>query len=112
MRRLTCACGGEVPRPLPTNCPHCGRRITRVRRKADWIGPLVVVLLFAALIVLLIWLTWGASDTRRRPFGAAGRGAGIKDEAPNPKRQIRNKHEIQSTNDRNGVPRAASFLSF
>jgi hypothetical protein len=32
-----------------------------VRRKADWLGPLIVVLLFAALVVLLLWLARGAT---------------------------------------------------
>jgi hypothetical protein len=57
MRRLTCSCGGEVSRPLPRHCPHCGKRITRVRRRIDWLGPLIVVLLFAAIVALLVWLT-------------------------------------------------------
>jgi hypothetical protein len=69
MRRLTCTCGGELARPLPTHCPHCGKRIARLRRKINWLGPLIVVLLFAAIIVLLIWLTRGTVDTRQRPFG-------------------------------------------
>ena len=72
MRRLTCSCGGELSRPLPTHCPHCGKRITRVRRKTDWLGPLIVALLFAAVVLLLIWLTRGAADNRARPFGLAG----------------------------------------
>jgi len=68
MRRLSCSCGGEVPRPLPTHCPHCGARIRRLRRKTDWVGPLIVVLLFVAMIILLLWLTWGATDSRRFPW--------------------------------------------
>jgi hypothetical protein len=42
-----------------------------VRHRANWLGPLIVVLLFAAMILLLIWLTWGVSDSRKRPFGKA-----------------------------------------
>jgi hypothetical protein len=69
MRRLTCSCGGELSRPLPTRCPHCGKRITRLRRRIDWLGPLLVLLLFAAIVWLLVWLARGAQDDRQRPFG-------------------------------------------
>jgi hypothetical protein len=71
MRRLTCSCGGELSRPLPIHCPHCGKRITRVRRRTDWLGALIVLLLFAAVVLLLIWLTRGAADNRARPFGSS-----------------------------------------
>lgn len=51
--RLVCQCGGEVPRPLPPNCPHCGRIITGVRRpRGAWLWPLVVIGSFFGLLVL------------------------------------------------------------
>lgn len=56
MPKLTCQCGGVVSTPLPSHCPHCGKRIAGVRRKVDWLGPLLVGLLFAALAVFLFWL--------------------------------------------------------
>lgn len=56
MRRFNCACGGEIREPLPRHCPHCGARITGVRRNIDWLGPAIVVLLFAAVVLLAFWL--------------------------------------------------------
>jgi hypothetical protein len=56
MRRLTCACGGSISEPVPSHCPHCGKRIAGVRRRLNWLGPLAVVLLFAAVVALFFWL--------------------------------------------------------
>ena len=50
--RLVCECGGEVPRPIPPSCPHCGRVIAAVRRPViAWLWPLIVIGLFFALLV-------------------------------------------------------------
>lgn len=57
MARLTCECGGEIPRPVPGRCPHCGKRIARVRRGVDWLSPLIIALLFLAVLAALYWLT-------------------------------------------------------
>jgi hypothetical protein len=39
-----CDCGGEVPRPRPVQCPHCGRLIVSVQRSpAAWLLPVAVV---------------------------------------------------------------------
>ncbi|HUG68830.1 MAG TPA: hypothetical protein VMM76_13870 [Pirellulaceae bacterium] len=56
--RIVCECGGELPRPLPHVCPHCGAVISSVRRSAT---PLIVQLIvvtatFAALVGFLAWL--------------------------------------------------------
>jgi uncharacterized paraquat-inducible protein A len=59
--RLICHCGGEVPRPVPPNCPHCGRIITHVHRSPlAWLWPLVVIggffaLLLAGTFALVNW---------------------------------------------------------
>jgi hypothetical protein len=37
---------------MPPKCPHCGRLITRVhRRRAEWLGPIVLVVAFFALLM-------------------------------------------------------------
>ncbi len=59
MRRLVCQCGGVIKGLVPTHCPHCGAKIVTVRRKVNWLGPLAVVLLFAAVMALMIWLAEG-----------------------------------------------------
>ncbi len=56
--RIACDCGGELTRPLPSICPHCGARIVAIRRRA-W--PLLVAILiigsfFAALVAYLHWI--------------------------------------------------------
>ena len=56
--RIFCECGGELPRPMPHVCPHCGAVISSVRRR---VGPLIVQLIivittFAVLIAFLAWL--------------------------------------------------------
>jgi hypothetical protein len=56
--KLICQCGGEVPRPLPPHCPHCGRVISGVRRPPlAWLWPAVVIgAFFAALLAGLFLL--------------------------------------------------------
>lgn len=50
--RMVCQCGGEVPRPLPSHCPHCGRLITTVRAsRLAWLWPVVVIGGFFALLL-------------------------------------------------------------
>ncbi len=50
--RLVCECGGEISRPIPPNCPHCGRIIASVRRPAiAWLWPLIAIGLLFALLV-------------------------------------------------------------
>ncbi|MEO8496910.1 MAG: hypothetical protein ABI614_17705 [Planctomycetota bacterium] len=56
--RIICDCGGELPRPIPHVCPHCGAVISSVRHS---IAPMVLqviiaVATFAALIGFLVWL--------------------------------------------------------
>lgn len=58
-RTLRCPCGGEIREPLPPNCPHCGAKIRGVRRKANWLGPAIILLLFAGLCAALYLLTAG-----------------------------------------------------
>ncbi|MEQ8791616.1 MAG: hypothetical protein RIC55_35465 [Pirellulaceae bacterium] len=55
--RIVCDCGGELRRPLPRNCPHCGGRIVAVRRRWwTWAAPaLVAVMIFAALASFVWW---------------------------------------------------------
>jgi hypothetical protein len=57
--RLTCDCGGELPRPLPRICPHCGGQIVGVRRRWWALAlPLLLVLsMFASLAAFVWWLT-------------------------------------------------------
>ena len=53
--RISCGCGGELSRPIPAKCPHCGAQITRVRRSfaPQVLGILVIVTLFVVLIGVL-----------------------------------------------------------
>jgi hypothetical protein len=55
--RLVCECGGEIGRPLPLHCPHCGARLVGVRRR--WSSILVPILaiggMFAALVAFVWW---------------------------------------------------------
>lgn len=59
--RLICDCGGEVPRPLPPNCPHCGRIIKAVRRPPlAFLWPALVIggmfgLLLVGVYFLVQW---------------------------------------------------------
>ncbi|HTN76788.1 MAG TPA: hypothetical protein VL096_16125 [Pirellulaceae bacterium] len=55
--RLICECGGEVRRPIPPNCPHCGRIIRAVRRPMfDWLWPVLVVGAFFVVLLGGVWL--------------------------------------------------------
>lgn len=54
MTALRCTCGGDVHRPIPHRCPHCGARIRGVRRRLPW-GLLLVPLMFAALLAFVYW---------------------------------------------------------
>ena len=57
--RLVCDCGGEVPRPRPAHCPHCGKLIVSIRRSpVAWLWPVLVsggffLLVLAGLFILL-----------------------------------------------------------
>ena len=57
--RLVCQCGGEISRPIPPKCPHCGKIIASIRRPAAaWLWPILVIggffgLLLAGVFVLL-----------------------------------------------------------
>jgi len=57
--RIFCDCGGELPRPLPRVCPHCGGHIVRVRRRWWTIALplLIIVAIFAALVTFVAWMT-------------------------------------------------------
>ncbi|MBI1900689.1 MAG: hypothetical protein HYS13_06210 [Planctomycetia bacterium] len=55
-RHYRCPCGAELPSPLPAKCPQCGNRIVGIRRRGKYLGPAIVVVIFAALVVFLIWL--------------------------------------------------------
>lgn len=56
--RAVCECGGELPRPLPHACPHCGAVISSVRQsRSPFIRQLLIILAtFAALVGFLMWL--------------------------------------------------------
>ncbi len=56
--RIICECGGELPRPMPHVCPHCGAVISSVRRSfAPMILQIIIAIVaFAALIAFLMWL--------------------------------------------------------
>jgi len=59
--RIECDCGGELMRPLPTVCPHCGARIIAIRRRR-WpllVAFLIIGSMFAALIAYLRWILSG-----------------------------------------------------
>jgi hypothetical protein len=50
--RIICQCGGEVPRPIPPTCPHCGKVIASVRRPVGaWLWPILVIAGFFALLL-------------------------------------------------------------
>ena len=56
--KIVCQCGGEIGRPVPTHCPHCGARIVGFRTSliSTLIPPLVVGVLFAALVAVVVVL--------------------------------------------------------
>lgn len=56
--RITCGCGGDLSRPLPKVCPHCGAEIEGVRYRL-WprIYPLLIIaLMFVGLVAYVVWL--------------------------------------------------------
>jgi hypothetical protein len=56
MHKLTCECGGTIVGPPPKRCPHCGKKIRRVRQRVN-VWPLVIVgALFAMLLAFALWL--------------------------------------------------------
>ncbi len=61
MTQIVCQCGGIVPRPMPTKCPHCGRVIVSVRQpRGALLWPALVIGGFFALLIGGLWilLTW------------------------------------------------------
>ncbi|MEE2707036.1 MAG: hypothetical protein VX988_08290 [Planctomycetota bacterium] len=58
-RLIICECGGEIDRPIPARCPHCGSPIVRVRHTtASWLVPVLVIGgVFGGLVAALIFLT-------------------------------------------------------
>jgi len=56
--KIVCQCGGEIARPIPMRCPHCGAVIVGMR--LPWwkvASPLLgVALMFAALLLYVWWL--------------------------------------------------------
>ena len=59
--KIVCDCGGELSRPLPKICPHCGDEIVAVRRRL-WpvVLPVFIVgAMFASLAAFVWWLTSG-----------------------------------------------------
>lgn len=56
--KIVCECGGELTRPIPHKCPHCGAIVAAVRQRL-WprVFPVLLVgSLFTAMIVYLWWL--------------------------------------------------------
>ena len=56
--KIVCDCGGEITRPIPSNCPHCGAQIVGTRKSVwSWLQPVLIVgALFVALIAGLYLL--------------------------------------------------------
>jgi hypothetical protein len=57
--RIICDCGGELHRPLPPKCPHCGGQIVAVRRRWWTLAPPLI--LVAAIFSALAWFAWWAA---------------------------------------------------
>lgn len=59
--KLICDCGGEIPQPVPSHCPHCGALIAGVATRFSLPPLAIVTLLFAALLgffwLVVRWLT-------------------------------------------------------
>jgi hypothetical protein len=56
MRKFKCQCGGTIVGPPPERCPHCGRRVGRIRQRVN-VWPLVVIgVFFASLLAFALWL--------------------------------------------------------
>ncbi len=55
---ITCDCGGELSRPLPVHCPHCGKLLTSVKHSRLPLvkGLLVIGATFAVLAGFLWFL--------------------------------------------------------
>ena len=52
--KLICDCGGQITRPIPARCPHCGAVFTGVRRA---LAPAILsILLIAAMFDVLVWI--------------------------------------------------------
>jgi hypothetical protein len=58
-RQYRCPCGAELKNPLPAKCPRCGNRIVGIRQRGRYLGPVIIVVIFAALVVFVVWLAGG-----------------------------------------------------
>jgi hypothetical protein len=56
--QIVCQCGGEIDRPIPSHCPHCGAKIVGIRQSilGSLLPFLAVGLIFALLVGVLIYL--------------------------------------------------------
>ena len=55
-QRIRCGCGGELRRPVPRKCPHCGAAITGIRvSKWQMILPVLVI---SGCFAALLWYVW------------------------------------------------------
>jgi len=56
LEKLVCQCGGEIKRPIPKKCPHCGAQITGVKQRL-WplILPVLAILLMIAALIGFVW---------------------------------------------------------
>ena len=56
--RFVCECGEPLTRPLPVQCPRCKATLTGVRRGLwNRVYPLLIVVgMFLAMILYLVWL--------------------------------------------------------
>lgn len=56
--RIVCQCGGQLPRPVPRVCPHCGAAITTLRSSSwPWVWQVLsVAAVFGLLVGFLCWL--------------------------------------------------------
>ncbi len=59
--KIVCQCGGELRRPIPKKCPHCGAQITAIKRRGlpSFLPVVIVILMFAAMLAYLYWLVSG-----------------------------------------------------
>ena len=57
-RQLICKCGGTLPFPPPEKCPHCDARVVKIRLlgRPRYTAILIVLVMFSALALYLIWL--------------------------------------------------------
>ncbi len=59
--QLVCECGGQLDRPIPKACPHCGAILAGVKVRI-WpavLGLLLILAMFAVLVGFAIWLVQG-----------------------------------------------------